>query len=91
MPTPRHTSCKVEERVTVQARRENNVCRPPQHQPQPQQTKYWAPRTHKRSNAHHPFGRADKDDKETRTQCHRGGSNVLFGCSVGVFDLFITL
>ena len=40
--------------------KESTAGRPPQLQPQ--QTKYWAARTHKPSNTHRPRGRADNND-----------------------------
>ena len=42
------------------SRKESNAGRPPQQQPQPQQTKYWAPRTHKESNTHRPPGPSEQ-------------------------------
>ena len=72
-------------------RDKDNAGRPPQHQPQPQQTKYCPPprppHTHERSNMHRPHGRSDNDDpthsvkgpeeNQRRMKCHTGGGEPL--------------
>ena len=54
-------------------RQENNAGQPPQHQPQPQQTKHWPP-AHTRSNVHRPHSRADNDDPTHSAKGRTGDS-----------------
>ena len=66
----RRTSCG-EERVTVQGPA-RATGRPQQHRPRPQQTKYWASDTRKRSNVHRPHGRGDGDDPTHSAKGRKG-------------------